>query len=333
MSRNAYIVVGPESSGNRYLVRFLCAAGCAGRGEQDQPFDGPAPGYRFVPPTDVTGPIAFYRSFPHGGLWPDLSAMATTARRAGFLVTVLVMVRDPAVVEMSQVRDGHVITAESALVRVQEAYRAIFDGLSRSGSEFVVVPYQSLARPSFRRWLTDRLGLPSVPDGDAGFVDGDTKYISGEVRRVLDQADKTATAAEVRQYLDAWGGRAVVSNGVFRLLHAGHCHTLRWAREQGDVLVVAVNDDASAARIRPGQFVLPLAERARLLSELSCVDFVVPFAEDTPAEVLRIVRPEVLVKGPDYAGQEVAGAEYAAEVRFAPLSPFSRHATDMLARG
>jgi len=103
----------------------------------------------------------------------------------------------------------------------------------------------------------------------------------------------------------AWmaGGRAVVlTNGCFDLLHVGHVRYLEAARGLGDVLVVALNDDASTRALKgPGRPVLPLAERAELLCALRSVDAVVPFAEATAVEVVRLLRPAVYVKGGDYA--------------------------------
>jgi D-beta-D-heptose 7-phosphate kinase/D-beta-D-heptose 1-phosphate adenosyltransferase len=157
-----------------------------------------------------------------------------------------------------------------------------------------------------------------------------------EVASDLDPiAAKVITAAQARRILDARHAhsRIVFSNGVFRLLHPGHLATLRYARQQGDALIVGVNDDASARRCKPGAFVLPLADRAALLAGLDCVDFVVPFAEDDPGALLRTIRPTVLVKGPDYAGTrgQIAGVNQVDEVLLAPQTPWTRHVTDIVA--
>ncbi len=148
-------------------------------------------------------------------------------------------------------------------------------------------------------------------------------------------AAKVVTAEDVRRILDTRHGhsRVVFSNGVFRLPHPGHVATLQYARQQGDVLIVGVNDDASARRSKPGAFVLPLAERTALLAGLDCVDFVVPFAEDDPAALLRILRPTVLVKGPDYAAArgQIVGVDQVREVLLAPQTRWTEHATDIIA--
>jgi len=103
--------------------------------------------------------------------------------------------------------------------------------------------------------------------------------------------------------------KIVFTNGVFDLLHPGHIELLEFARSQGDVLVVGVNDDASVRRLKGEKRpIFPLAERMEVLAALECVDYVVPFGEDTPLELIRALgRIDVLVKGGDYAPAEVVG--------------------------
>jgi len=103
--------------------------------------------------------------------------------------------------------------------------------------------------------------------------------------------------------------RIVFTNGVFDLLHPGHIELLQFARSQGDLLIVGVNDDASVRRLKGEKRPLfPLAERMEILAALECVDFLVPFSEDTPLQLIRTLdRIDVLVKGGDYAPGEVVG--------------------------
>lgn len=131
-------------------------------------------------------------------------------------------------------------------------------------------------------------------------------------------------------------GRLVFTNGVFDLFHAGHLSSLEAARAFGDRLVVAVNSDASTRRLkgahRPFQ---PEADRARLVAGLRCVDAVTLFDEDTPEALIRALLPDVLVKGSDYEGREVAGADAVraagGEVRLVDLEP-GRSTSDLAAR-
>lgn len=125
-----------------------------------------------------------------------------------------------------------------------------------------------------------------------------------------------STASKIRPREDAvrWraaqAGPVVFTNGVFDLLHVGHVAVLEAARAEGGALVVGVNSDDSVRRLAKGDDrpLVPWAERARVLAALACVDCVVPFEEATPLELIRALRPDVLVKGADYALEEIVGA-------------------------
>lgn len=106
------------------------------------------------------------------------------------------------------------------------------------------------------------------------------------------------------------GRRIVLTNGCFDLLHAGHVHLLERARALGDVLVVALNTDASVRRLKgEGRPVVGEWDRVRVLSALDAVSLVLLFDEDTPLEVIRRLRPDVLVKGGDYSVDTIVGAD------------------------
>lgn len=103
-------------------------------------------------------------------------------------------------------------------------------------------------------------------------------------------------------------GRVVFTNGCFDLLHPGHIRTLEQARSLGDALVVGINSDASARRLKgPGRPVIPSQERAEILAALGCVDAVVVFDQDTPQTSIAKLLPDVLVKGTDWADDQIAG--------------------------
>lgn len=107
----------------------------------------------------------------------------------------------------------------------------------------------------------------------------------------------------------------VFTNGVFDILHAGHVGFLRRAKELGDLLVVGVNSDASARRLKgANRPINSERDRLALVAALDPVDYVVLFDEETPAEVIRALRPDIHVKGGDYAGQELPEAEAVREV-------------------
>ncbi|MEJ3746823.1 D-glycero-beta-D-manno-heptose 1-phosphate adenylyltransferase [Actinomycetes bacterium KLBMP 9797] len=107
----------------------------------------------------------------------------------------------------------------------------------------------------------------------------------------------------------AAGDRVVFTNGCFDVLHRGHVSYLRQARELGDLLVVAVNSDASVRRLKgPDRPVVPAEDRVAVLAALSCVDHVVVFEEDSPAGLIERVRPDLYVKGGDYPPELVPEA-------------------------
>lgn len=119
----------------------------------------------------------------------------------------------------------------------------------------------------------------------------------GQVIQV-DQLEK------LREELTARGARIVFTNGHFDLLHVGHVRYLEQARALGDVLVVAVNNDATtAARKGPGRPILPEAERVELVAALACVDYTAIFHDDTAHRLIDTLKPDVYVKGGDYAVQ------------------------------
>jgi rfaE bifunctional protein nucleotidyltransferase chain/domain len=104
------------------------------------------------------------------------------------------------------------------------------------------------------------------------------------------------------------GARIVFTNGCFDLLHPGHIRCLEQARSLGDVLIVAINSDASVRQNKgEGRPILPQGERAELLAALACVDQVVIFDEPTPQKLIAEVLPDVLVKGGDWGPEEIVG--------------------------
>jgi len=108
----------------------------------------------------------------------------------------------------------------------------------------------------------------------------------------------------------ARGERVVMTNGCFDILHAGHVSYLEEAKACGDRLIVAVNDDASVRRLKgPTRPITPLADRMAVLAGLAAVDWVVPFSEDTPAELIAKIVPNVLVKGGDYRVEDIVGSD------------------------
>ncbi len=112
------------------------------------------------------------------------------------------------------------------------------------------------------------------------------------------------------------GKKVVFTNGCFDILHVGHVKYLQIAKSFGDILIVGLNSDESVSRLKGPTRPVNIAEdRAYLLAALEAVDFVVPFEDDTPYELIKMVAPDVLVKGGDYEGKAVVGTEFAGELK------------------
>ena len=125
--------------------------------------------------------------------------------------------------------------------------------------------------------------------------------------------DKILTLDQLLARIHSWRiqqDTLVFTNGCFDLIHAGHVSYLESARALGDRLILGLNSDASVARLKgPSRPILPAASRARVLAALECIEAVVVFEEDTPLELITALLPDILVKGGDYAIEEIVGHE------------------------
>ena len=124
--------------------------------------------------------------------------------------------------------------------------------------------------------------------------------------RILDAAGLERFVQDAR----ALGRRVVFTNGVFDLLHPGHVRYLQAARAHGDLLIVGLNSDASVRRNKgPERPINPEHERAEVLAALASVDAVSIFDDDTPADIIRRVQPDILVKGADWPADQIVGRD------------------------
>lgn len=111
--------------------------------------------------------------------------------------------------------------------------------------------------------------------------------------------------------LERQGKKIVFTNGCFDLLHIGHVRYLQEAKSQGDILVVALNTDASVRKLKgPERPVQLESDRAEILAALSCVDYTILFDEDTPEKVIHNIKPDILVKGGDWKVEQIVGNEF-----------------------
>jgi len=133
--------------------------------------------------------------------------------------------------------------------------------------------------------------------------------------RILTRDELKETAAGLR----ASGKRIVFTNGCFDIIHVGHVRYLKEAKALGDILVIGLNSDPSVKGLKPGRPIIPEAQRAEVLSALEMVDFVTIFNEGTPYELIRQIRPDVLVKGGDWKKEDIVGSDLVPEVHSLPF--------------
>lgn len=138
--------------------------------------------------------------------------------------------------------------------------------------------------------------------------------------KLIDSGSISATLNSIRDM----GLTIVFTNGCFDILHPGHVDYLQKAKDMGDLLVVGINDDDSIARLKGADRPIhELDDRVTMIAALQCVDYVVPFSEDTPLSLIVDIKPDILVKGDDYTVSEIAGSEdvlsYGGKVELVPL--------------
>jgi rfaE bifunctional protein nucleotidyltransferase chain/domain len=125
---------------------------------------------------------------------------------------------------------------------------------------------------------------------------------------------RTVSRGELKSIIEsqkAGGKKIVFTNGCFDILHIGHVRCLKEAKSLGDLLVVGLNSDRSVSCIKPERPVNPQDQRAEVLASLEMVDYVTIFDEETPYELIKLLRPDVLVKGGDWKKEEIVGSDIA----------------------
>jgi len=140
---------------------------------------------------------------------------------------------------------------------------------------------------------------------------GDRLFFMGMVlgREVLKDAVDCAKAE---------GKKIVFTNGCFDIIHLGHVRYLREAKRLGDVLIVGLNTDRSVSLLKKNRPVIPDLQRAEVVASLGMVDYVTLFDEETPYELIRFLRPDLLVKGGDWNKEDIVGSDIVAETLSLP---------------
>jgi len=202
---------------------------------------------------------------------------------------------------------------DKAAVHLPTYAREVFD-VTGAGDTVVSVLAAAVAAGDN---LADATALSNIAAGIVVSKLGTATVTVDEIRRalreqheihrgVMDEEDLLRQVNDAKEH----GETIIMTNGCFDILHAGHVTYLEQARELGDRLVVAVNDDESVRRLKgPDRPVNTLSKRMRMLAALECVDWVVPFYEDTPTRLICKLLPNVLVKGGDNVPDQIPGGE------------------------
>ena len=220
-----------------------------------------------------------------------------------------------------------VVPAEGQPSAVPASRREVFDVTGAGDTAIAVLTLSLAAGTSLHAAAQLANAAAGVSVGQVGAVAVDADSIRSEL--TASPQSKVLTRSELAARAASWriaGKRIVFTNGCYDLLHAGHLSLLHGAAKLGDVLVLAINSDASVRRLKgPERPLVPEGERAALLAALACVDAVTVFDEDTPLATIEAVRPHILVKGADYTADQVVGREIVeangGRVALVPLLP------------
>ena len=237
------------------------------------------------------------------------------------------------------------LSLEAVIVTLNElgAYLATNDGLRQhlrsrprevfdaTGAGDVVLAMLCMARSGGASW-SDAVAIANIAGGleveKLGCVPITRQEIIADL--LSDSRQRDGKLRNLQQLLPelerhrAMGRKIVFTNGCFDLIHLGHVEYFRFAKRQGDILIVAVNTDSSIRRLKgPKRPIINEDDRTSVLEELESIDYVILFDDDTPIPLLNSIKPDVLVKGADYSKQEVVGWEvvesYGGRIALAPL--------------
>ena len=277
---------------------------------------------RYQGATTITPNLRELETASGGPLDPaDTEAIASAARRLALEAHLEAMV-----VTLGD-RGMLVVPVSGAAISVPASKRDVYD-VTGAGDTAVALLAAALGAGA------PLLSAVHLANAAAGVSVGQVGAVAVETSQIRDALaarpdGKVLSRDALAEKAASWrmaGKRIVFTNGCFDLLHSGHLSLLETAARHGDVLVLAINSDASVRRLKGAERPLvPEAERAALLAALSFVDAVTIFDEDTPLETLKAVRPNVLVKGADYRPDQIVGRElvesYGGRVELVGLIP------------
>lgn len=210
---------------------------------------------------------------------------------------------------------GIALLEEKSLRRIPASAREVFD-VSGAGDTVIAVMVAGLVAGLTRLEALQLANLAAgVVVGRVGTapIQKEDLLKSLSAEQVIEQSEKICLLKELGPKVEAWrtrGERIVFTNGCFDLLHAGHVTYLAKAKRLGGRLIIGLNTDRSVTALKgEGRPIIGQDDRARVLASLAVVDAVVLFDQDTPLELIRALRPDVLAKGADYSEDQVVGGE------------------------
>ncbi|MEO1941410.1 MAG: D-glycero-beta-D-manno-heptose 1-phosphate adenylyltransferase [Campylobacterales bacterium] len=198
--------------------------------------------------------------------------------------------------------------------------REVYDVTGAGDTVLAALGYSLYTGQSLEQGIHFANAAAAVAVGKVGSVPVKLGEVIEFQKRLKNSADfKIVSISQIEQIareLKGEGKRIVFTNGCFDLLHYGHLKYLQQAKGLGDILIVGLNSDNSVRKLKGERRpITPEYQRAYLLASLEVVDFVVIFEEETPYRLIEKIKPDFLVKGGDYTGKEVVGAQLAGEVR------------------
>ncbi|MDD2791519.1 MAG: D-glycero-beta-D-manno-heptose-7-phosphate kinase [Sulfurimonas sp.] len=239
------------------------------------------------------------------------------------LKAALVKLKEEAELTISLITlsEGGIATYENELKRFPTVAKEVFDVTGAGDTVIASIAFALSASKS----IEEAASFANLAAGVVVGKLGSATVTLDEIEEYEATLHKSTSDAHIKSFNDikkiverysANGKKIVFTNGCFDILHVGHVKYLQEAKSFGDVLIVGLNSDASVSRLKGPARPVNLAEdRAYILAALEAVDFVVPFEDDTPYELIKMIKPHTLVKGGDYEGMDVVGTEFATELK------------------
>lgn len=216
--------------------------------------------------------------------------------------------------------DG-IATYDTQVKRFPTVVKEVFDVTGAGDTVIASIAFALSAGKS----IEDTAAFANLAAGVVVGKIGSATVTLDEIEEYEASLHKSTSDAHIKSFEDidtivsryrACGKKVVFTNGCFDILHVGHVKYLQIAKSFGDILIVGLNSDESVSRLKGPTRPVNIAEdRAYILAALEAVDFVVPFSEDTPHNLIKMIKPDVLVKGGDYEGKAIVGTEFAGELK------------------